>query len=71
MSASAAAGLGYFGAEIRRYEAARTPARASAFPNNYEFQQTEQGWKWVLPEVAVTRWLHVLNDSVLTKPAAK
>jgi RNA polymerase sigma factor (sigma-70 family) len=42
-----------------------------AFPNNYEFQQTEQGWKWVLPEVAVTRWLHVLNDSVLTKPAAK
>jgi RNA polymerase sigma factor (sigma-70 family) len=42
-----------------------------AFPNNYEFQQTEQGWKWVLPERAVTVWLHVLNDSVLTMPAAK
>ncbi len=42
-----------------------------AFPNNYEFQQTEQGWKWVLPEIAVTAWLHVLNDSVLTKSEKK
>ena len=41
------------------------------FPNRYEFQKTDQGWKWVLPKVAVTAWLHVLSDPVLTAPAAK
>jgi RNA polymerase sigma factor (sigma-70 family) len=62
------------GADVvqRRFDAMQPtelrPGRLK-FPNNYEFQQTPEGWKWVLPESAVTRWLHVLNDSVLTKPA--
>ena len=43
------------------------PGRLS-FPNGYEFQQTPDGWKWVLPEAAVTV-LHVLEDSVLTSAA--
>jgi RNA polymerase sigma factor (sigma-70 family) len=36
------------------------------YPNRYELQHTPEGWKWVFPEVGVTRWLHVLGDSVLT-----
>lgn len=39
------------------------------FPNRHEYQQTEQGWKWVFPEVGLESWLHVLNDSVLTAPS--
>ncbi|HEY0947846.1 MAG TPA: sigma-70 family RNA polymerase sigma factor [Opitutaceae bacterium] len=37
-----------------------------AYPNRHEYQQTPEGWKWVFPEPGVTRWLHVLGDSVLT-----
>lgn len=39
------------------------------FPNNYEFQKTDQGWKWVLPKFAIKGWLHVLSDPVLTTPS--
>jgi hypothetical protein len=38
------------------------------YPNRHELQHTPDGWKWVFPEVGVTRWLHVLGDNVLTGP---
>ncbi len=44
-----------------------SPGRVQ-FPNLHEYQQTEYGWKWVFPEVGLERWLHVLNESVLTAP---
>ncbi len=37
-----------------------------AYSNGYQLQHTPEGWKWVFPEVGVTRWLHVLGDNVLT-----